>query len=153
MRGWLTLLAAAAAYPTLRFWRNPGAAESRESWLDAGPVGDLPSGGWVGKLLMLRLPDRWRLDEREVTVYLRRMGEDVAALSAVCTHTGCLVRRRDEGFSCPCHESAFDAEGESLAGPAPRPLDRLETKVERGRVKVRHQLFRGGIPDKRPLAP
>jgi quinol---cytochrome c reductase iron-sulfur subunit, bacillus type len=151
LRVWLAGLLAAAGLPTFRFWLRPGSAASPENWIDAGPLEKLPAGRWIGTVLRLQRPDQWRVDERAVTVYLRRTGGGAEALSAICPHTGCLVRPRDEGFSCPCHESAFGSEGESLAGPAPRSLDRLDTRLERGRVKVRHQLFRTGVADKRPL--
>ncbi len=56
------------------------------------------------------------------------------ALSAVCTHLGCLVGWKTPGIvtdarepiSCPCHGSTFDRLGHVLSGPAPRPLDRFE---------------------------
>lgn len=44
------------------------------------------------------------------------------ALSAVCTHLGCTVSTKREGYHCPCHGSLFAADGENLDGPAPRPL-------------------------------
>ncbi|HXI02818.1 MAG TPA: Rieske (2Fe-2S) protein [Candidatus Saccharimonadales bacterium] len=50
----------------------------------------------------------------------------VYAISAVCTHLGCTVARSPEGFACPCHGSRFDASGDVLGGPAPRPLPWLE---------------------------
>ena len=46
----------------------------------------------------------------------------IAAISLVCTHLGCIVNEITEGFSCPCHGSKFNIEGEVLAGPAPRAL-------------------------------
>jgi cytochrome b6-f complex iron-sulfur subunit len=46
----------------------------------------------------------------------------VAAMSMVCTHLGCIVSEAGEGFSCPCHGSKFDADGNVTGGPAPRPL-------------------------------
>src|SRR5687768_9329075 len=46
------------------------------------------------------------------------------ALSAVCTHQGCIVRydtaRRD--VACPCHGSRFALSGAVTNGPAERPL-------------------------------
>jgi cytochrome b6-f complex iron-sulfur subunit len=42
-----------------------------------------------------------------------------------CTHLGCAVPY-DPGtgqFVCPCHGSAFAADGDVLNPPAPRPLD------------------------------
>ena len=52
----------------------------------------------------------------------------VYALSAVCTHLGCITRfRSDEDIiACPCHGSRFDLEGDVVLGPAPKPLPWLE---------------------------
>ena len=49
-------------------------------------------------------------------------GDGIAAMSMVCTHLGCIVTKSGEGFSCPCHGSSFDNDGEVKAGPAPRGL-------------------------------
>lgn len=56
----------------------------------------------------------------------------VFALSAVCTHLGCITRyHADEGvIACPCHGSRFDAEGSVVHGPAPRALPWLEVKAD-----------------------
>jgi menaquinol-cytochrome c reductase iron-sulfur subunit len=59
---------------------------------------------------------------REEKIFVVRTGPVLRALSAVCTHLGCTVGAKDEGFHCPCHGSLFDAQGANLAGPAPRPL-------------------------------
>lgn len=50
------------------------------------------------------------------------------ALSAVCTHLGCLsVWKPEEGvIACPCHGSSFQKDGSVIAGPAPRPLPWLK---------------------------
>lgn len=149
--GGLAAVLAATAYPTLRFWWRPRAASVPEAWSDAGPVDELPEQGWAKRTLRVRSADKWRADERAVTVYMRRRGDAIEALTAVCPHTGCLVRKLDRGFACPCHESAFDSEGESVAGPSPRPLDRLEARVEKGRARVRYQRFRPGLAEPRAL--
>jgi cytochrome b6-f complex iron-sulfur subunit len=44
------------------------------------------------------------------------------AISSICTHLGCNVKRTAKGFACPCHGSRFDANGRVTHGPAPRPL-------------------------------
>jgi Rieske Fe-S protein len=41
------------------------------------------------------------------------------ALSSICPHLGCRVHwePRNDRFFCPCHNGAFDAEGQPIAGP------------------------------------
>jgi cytochrome b6-f complex iron-sulfur subunit len=57
--------------------------------------------------------------------FLYRDREGFFAVNAVCTHLGCVVKRRDDGFGCPCHGSAFDDQGRVVRGPAPSPLQWL----------------------------
>jgi cytochrome b6-f complex iron-sulfur subunit len=55
-------------------------------------------------------------------VFILRDHEGVKALSAECTHLGCVLDRTDRGFQCPCHGSRFDEHGMVISGPAPRSL-------------------------------
>lgn len=45
-----------------------------------------------------------------------------SALSLVCTHLGCTVEQKENGFACPCHGSLYDANGNVLRGPAQKSL-------------------------------
>lgn len=55
--------------------------------------------------------------------------EGIYAISAVCTHLGCIVNRTADGkFDCPCHGSKFDPNGRVTAGPAPRGLEWIEIR-------------------------
>jgi cytochrome b6-f complex iron-sulfur subunit len=49
----------------------------------------------------------------------------------VCTHLGCIFAYDDtaQHFACPCHGSQFARNGDWIAGPAPRGLDRFPAKV------------------------
>ncbi|HLG18220.1 MAG TPA: Rieske 2Fe-2S domain-containing protein [Bdellovibrionota bacterium] len=58
--------------------------------------------------------------------FLFRDEEGFYAISAVCTHLGCVVRRIEETYECPCHGSAFDQNGQVTRGPAPAPLKWLK---------------------------
>jgi len=64
-------------------------------------------------------------------IYLVRAEEGFFALSAVCTHLGCLTAwNQDLGIiACPCHGSKFTRTGEKIEGPAPEPLPWLKTWV------------------------
>ena len=55
-------------------------------------------------------------------VFIYRDYEGVRAVSAVCTHLGCVLEAIEEGFQCPCHGSRFNDKGRVLSGPAPRAL-------------------------------
>lgn len=67
----------------------------------------------------------------------------IIAMSAACTHMGCLVhwQNTDRTFQCPCHGGVFneagDANGAASAKLYLQPLPRLETKIENGNVYVK----------------
>jgi nitrite reductase/ring-hydroxylating ferredoxin subunit len=50
------------------------------------------------------------------------------AVSARCTHLGCLVafNHAEQAWECPCHGSRFAPDGRILQGPAVRPLKKRE---------------------------
>jgi cytochrome b6-f complex iron-sulfur subunit len=64
-------------------------------------------------------------------IYLIHSKEGFFALSAVCTHLGCLTAWKPELgiIACPCHGSKFSREGIKQEGPAPKPLPWLRTWV------------------------
>ena len=61
---------------------------------------------------------------RQTAIYVVRTAEGFFALSAICTHLGCMTAYKpDLGIiACPCHGSKFNKDGVKIAGPAPRPL-------------------------------
>lgn len=76
-----------------------------------------------------------RLEKENVFIF--RNAKGLYAISAVCTHLGCIVSRSEGGFACPCHGSWFAADGKVIGGPAPRPLPWLEiTRAPDGQMMV-----------------
>ena len=73
-----------------------------------GPPSDFPPGSATF------LPDR--------QLYVFNGADGFYAISSVCTHLGCTVKRAATGFACPCHGSQFDENGQVVQGPAPKPL-------------------------------
>ncbi|MBN2224022.1 MAG: Rieske (2Fe-2S) protein [Deltaproteobacteria bacterium] len=98
-------------------------AGSGEKWIPAGKSSDYTPG--QAKLFK---------DEK---LYVIRKETGFEAMSAKCTHFGCVVDRQADGtYLCPCHKSTFDARGLNTHGPAKKPLVWYQTKEEGGSVFV-----------------
>jgi len=80
----------------------------------------------VGRVTDFRLGNCFFLQDKKI--FIIRNGNEIRAVSAVCTHLGCTIQQSAQGFRCSCHGSRFDGQGRVLKGPAPRPLEWL--KVE-----------------------
>ncbi len=65
----------------------------------------------------------------EAKVFLHNTSDGIFAISATCTHLGCVVAEQETGFSCPCHGSVFDEDGNVVSGPAPRGLPWFEVSL------------------------
>jgi cytochrome b6-f complex iron-sulfur subunit len=67
----------------------------------------------------------------EQQVYVVRIPAGFTALSAVCTHLGCITQWNPglERITCPCHGSRFTKDGAIEHGPAPRPLQRFAIRL------------------------
>lgn len=78
---------------------------------------------------------------------VRQSEQQVTVFSSICPHLGCGVRwnQPDDQFQCPCHGSVYDRNGHVVAGPAPRPLDELPSKIENGELKVIYKEFKAGL--------
>lgn len=64
-------------------------------------------------------------------VLVRKSGGGLVALSAVCTHLGCIVQweKGKQEFLCPCHGGLYTADGAVISGPPPKPLPKLPFTV------------------------
>ncbi|MDX2024202.1 MAG: FAD-dependent oxidoreductase [Deltaproteobacteria bacterium] len=64
---------------------------------------------------------------KKLAVYRDETGS-LKAVSAVCTHLGCLVawNQAESSWDCPCHGSRFDCDGQVVNGPATINLARVD---------------------------
>jgi cytochrome b6-f complex iron-sulfur subunit len=64
--------------------------------------------------------------------------DQLIAIGTVCSHLGCAVyyRPKEDIFDCPCHQGVFDSQGNPVAGPPRRPLDRYPVLVTNHKVFV-----------------
>lgn len=96
-----------SAFASWRFL-SPEATGGDRRWFPIGTPERFPAGTWTYL--------------REPRVFVVSSPGGLRAMSAVCTHLGCVVAKVEWGYQCPCHGSKYDAEGNVLAGPAPRRL-------------------------------
>jgi Rieske Fe-S protein len=117
----------------------PAVTNKREGkWVDAGSAADLNPGVFNQISITYDAKDGWLDGKFKQLVYVKITGEDILALSATCAHLGCNVKYDEStgGFKCPCHSGIYDATGKNISGPPPRPLDRLDAKIEDGILKI-----------------
>jgi Rieske Fe-S protein len=138
-------MAALIGIPAAIFVIGPSQQRTTGGWVPVGAVDEFPLNNPTLVNTTVSKQQGWVVEQQELSVFVSTdNGTDFVALSDRCTHLGCRVRHVDEndqngepGFFCPCHNGVFDADGEILAGPIPRPLDHFETKVENGQLHVK----------------
>lgn len=71
-------------------------------------------------------------------VLLQPTAGEFLALSAVCTHLGCIVKwvADSEEFLCPCHGGRFSPAGQVLGGPPPKPLAVYGVSIEGDEILI-----------------
>lgn len=136
-----------------RFSLGPAFSKaSQADWAEAGKLAEIPEGKLTKRNLVVSQVAGWGNFTAERAVWVVRKGEDIKVFTAVCPHLGCTVNVNAQGFLCACHNSTWNEAGTTLAGPSPRSLDSLEHKVEGGKLMVRYQDFKQGIPTKEALS-
>lgn len=131
------------ALPALGFALGPIFEKTdHRALLDVGSVDDFTSKTYVGQVVTTT-PGLGEVGKQ--LVYIRKNDRptqdqpwEYIAISNRCAHLGCPVRYIEaaKSFICPCHGGTYGFEGEVTGGPPVRPLDRFETFVIDGRVKL-----------------
>jgi menaquinol-cytochrome c reductase iron-sulfur subunit len=126
-------ISAALGLPALAYLLIPGKARKTEEWIEVGDVTRLSAGVPVELTFRRNRVDGWKIISEKNTAWVVKGADNqVTAFGPQCTHLGCAYHwegdKRD--FLCPCHTSLFAIDGKVISGPAPRPLDRYETKIE-----------------------
>ena len=151
--GWLISASAAfigisLALPLTAYVLSPALKKREQSWVDVGEIEEIPIGVPQELEGLIPVKDGWKEKKLTKVVWtVKRSNEDVTVYSPICTHLGCGYRwsKGESKFKCPCHGSVFGLNGEVLAGPAPRSLDVLPTKIENGRLLVMYKQFKSGL--------
>jgi len=117
--------AAAAAYPVFRYLA-PTSGQGAAAKL-VFPAGEFPEG-----------EAKFFEYAGSSAVLVKTKTGELVALSAVCTHLGCIVQwvKEQQHFLCPCHGGQFATDGTVLAGPPPRPLAKIPLTLSEGSITV-----------------
>jgi len=137
--------------PLVGSFLGPAFRTTKARWLDIADVAGLS----------IDQPVNIKVSDTQIDAYLqesvirhlwviKHSESEVTVFSPNCTHLGCQydwnpTRRY---FACPCHGSIFAPDGKVLDGPAPRRLDTLPVRIDKGRLLVEWQQFRSGITEK-----
>ena len=156
------VITAVVALPVLGFAVLPAFTRQGYEGVDLGPLDNFPDSEWREATFLLE-PASGEVSRR--TVFVRSNGDvdgvpNMTIISNRCVHLGCPVQsggpREDQdaetfetngaevrltpiqpaGFSCPCHGGAYDTEGNRIAGPPVRALDRWTFSIVGGNLTL-----------------
>ncbi len=145
--------------PVLGFMIGPAFLKQGDPDHDIGPITDYPEGKFVVTTFTLEAV-QGAVTRR--TVYVRNNGQlnglpSLTILTNHCAHLGCPVQPNGPldpknatkykdvslvpaislaGFGCPCHGGQYDTEGNRVAGPPVRALDRYAFSIRNGNIFI-----------------
>jgi menaquinol-cytochrome c reductase iron-sulfur subunit len=143
--------------PVLGFTILPPFVKQGHPEIDVGTLDEYPQGKYVITTFLLN-PKEGEVSRR--TAYIRNNGllngvPSFTTLSNRCAHLGCPVQVNGlpldnkkktvngvdliptaaaAGFGCPCHGGQYDTEGNRVAGPPVRALDRYAFRIKNGHL-------------------
>jgi Rieske Fe-S protein len=155
------LIGVVVTLPAAGFALLPGFLKQKGHKVDLGPISDFQENKWQ-VVTFARDPTHAEISRR--TAFVRNNGllngvPSFTIISNRCAHVGCPVQpggpvfQKEEktiktangevlltpvlpaaGFICPCHGGSYDQEGNRIAGPPVRGLDRYEFDIVNGRL-------------------
>jgi Rieske Fe-S protein len=155
------VIGAIVTLPAAGFALLPGFVKQKAKPVDLGPLENFPEGKW-NVVTFMRDPAQGQVSRR--TAFVRNNGlldgnPSFTIISNRCAHLGCPVQTGGPlfnkqqktvkthngdvslipalpaaGFICPCHGGSYDQEGNRIAGPPVRALDRYQFSIVNGRL-------------------
>jgi len=141
-------LAAALGLPALAYLLAPPKTGPRDAWIEIGDLDKFAAGAPLEVAFRRNRTDAWKvISEKDTAWVVKSADGGVTAFGPQCTHLGCAYHWDDgrQQFLCPCHSSLFRIDGTVISGPAPRPLDRYQTRIENGRLLLGRLRTPGGM--------
>ena len=133
------VIAAAMGLPALVYLLLPPKIRQENEWVDIGDISKLTPNSPVEMTFRRNRVDGWKITSEKSTAWVVKQPDNqVVAFGPQCTHLGCAYHWEDAKgeFLCPCHSSLFAPDGKVVSGPAPRPLDRYQSKIQGNKLLV-----------------
>jgi Rieske Fe-S protein len=131
-------IAAVSSAALARFAIGRSFEKQKSKWIEVELEGTAADGGGFERVVLeYETKDGWLIKNARTLAYVKRINDDeVIAISAGCSHLGCIVTWEEDKniFKCPCHDGRYDANGRVISGPPPDPLKRHKTKIEDGKI-------------------
>lgn len=127
------VITSALTLPAAVYLLFPPKVKKATQWVDAGDLTQFQPRAPEEVVFRKNRVDGWKVTSEKSTAWVVKLADNQAvAFSPQCTHLGCAYHwdESNKNFLCPCHTSTFDMDGTVLSGPAPRPLDRFQVRVE-----------------------
>lgn len=145
------VVAVALAAPLARYFFAPAlGSEDEGEWITVAGTNEIVVGTPTRIEYEERSNDSWVVTTHRKSAWIvTQDGENFVVFDPHCTHLGCPYTwveadGSNEGrFDCPCHGGVFAIDGTVVSGPPPRPLDRIESRVEAGSIMVRNEVIKG----------
>ena len=125
-KGFLSLWGIGLLWVTTHFIRPPRSrSDLSERVIRLGPIDSIAVGG--ARLVQHGSNPIW---------VVRTDQETFVGLAGVCTHLRCILGwdGDEQSLICPCHDGAFDLNGNVLKGPPPQALKRYRVRTQLGEV-------------------
>lgn len=119
--------------PALGYLISPALQQQESQWVKLGRATEVKPGVPTLFRVTLKQTTGWVQTETQFAYFVyTRDGTNFSVMSNICTHLGCQTHWNEvDGYiECPCHGGRFDVEGNVIGGPVPRPLKRVEFKVD-----------------------
>jgi len=154
------LIGGIVAVPTLGFMIAPAFVGQGDDDVDLGPLDNFPEQQFVIAQFNSKKDEPQDVGRR--AAFIRNNGQvdgvpSFTIISNRCAHVGCPTQPQGlpgqaknvqtdagpvtitpvasvSGFQCPCHGGAYDAEGNRVAGPPVRALDRYQFMIQDGHL-------------------
>ncbi|MEW5802107.1 MAG: Rieske 2Fe-2S domain-containing protein [bacterium] len=124
-KGIFGVLAGVFVYPVVRYLIPPQRA-SRDSGVIEVNAAEIE----MGKSKVVNY--------KETPTIVINTAEGLFAMSAVCTHLGCIVQwdETSKEIVCPCHGAKYDLNGNVKSGPAPKPLTLVRASMAGDKIII-----------------